>query len=438
LLKLPRLSDPAIDHRLWGLNAGDRSRVLGLYDQGKKLVPSYNKIQKNVQTRQDQIMRSVNGTDDWDWFMHTDVPGYDGLELREERLAVQEAALRREKIKYFFERDPELCHLMREREAVERPIYQVAAACADLQLCQSFTAIILQKLPRELRDQIYNYQWTEEHIRSLNDAISFVPKYHSADEAGTGVQYLPVPRFANAALVGEEFASEAATTYFKDLSNVELDYRYVRAYLERDRFGSMAFSFKDAIRRLVITIDEDYGNIYSGKWIACRALYDNMKSLLMLRDRQELSVEIYLESDMQWNLALFQALETIKPVFLMIREANMDVKVLGYDFFSTTEDYDADVFSEQLNYYLTAGTPEEWLEMKAKEIKEMPRGPFRQRCKRVSGPLFSARDQAHTNRRHCESCERTLSLSCEILARPLSLLEPAYNYKARLGSAHKV
>lgn len=116
----------------------------------------------------------------------------------------------------------------------------------------------------------------------------------------------------------------------------------------------------------------------------------------------------------------------------------MDVKVLGYDFFSTTEDYDADVFSEQLNYYLTAGTPEEWLEMKAKEIKEMPRGPFRQRCKRVSGPLFSARDQAHTNRRHCESCERTLSLSCEILARPLSLLEPAYNYKARLGSAHKV
>ncbi|KAI4692729.1 uncharacterized protein J4E88_001097 [Alternaria novae-zelandiae] len=324
----PALSDPAIDHRLWGLNAGDRSRVLGLYDQGKKLVPSYNKIQKNVQTRQDQIMRSVNGTDDWDWFMHTDVPGYDGLELREERLAVQEAALRREKIKYFFERDPELCHLMREREAVERPIYQVAAACADLQLCQSFTAIILQKLPRELRDQIYNYQWTEEHIRSLNDAISFVPKYHSADEAGTGVQYLPVPRFANAALVGEEFASEAATTYFKDLSNVELDYRYVRAYLERDRFGSMAFSFKDAIRRLVITIDEDY-------------------------------------------------------VFLMIREANMDVKVLGYDFFSTTEDYDADVFSEQLNYYLTAGTPEEWLEMKAKEIKEMPRGPFRQRCKRT-------------------------------------------------------
>jgi hypothetical protein len=70
-------------------------------------------------------------------------------------------------------------------------------------------------------------------------------------------------------------------------------------------------------------------------------------------------------------------------VFLTFREANIDIKVLGYDFFSTTEDDDTDIFSEQLNYYLTARTPKEWLDMKAKEIKEIPRGPLRQRCKRV-------------------------------------------------------
>ncbi|KAH6872693.1 hypothetical protein BKA58DRAFT_438797 [Alternaria rosae] len=378
----PAVSDLSIDHRLWGLNAEDSARVLGLYDQGRRLIPGYNKLQKDIETRQNQIMRSVNGTDDWDWLMRNNVPEFEELDLQGMSIPEQEVILRRVKIKDYFDEEI-LRDLMGEMEAVEGPIDQIAATCADLQLCPSFTAIILRKLPPELRDQIYHHLWMEEQIKSMDQAISFVPKHHSLDEAGTKVQDLPVPRFANAALVGEDFASEAVATYFRDLSKFELDYRYVRACLERDHFGSMPFSFKEAIRHLVITVDEDFGNLYSGKKIACRALSDSMNSLLMLRERQCLSVEIYLGPDMQWRLALFQALEVIKPVFLMLRKANIDVKILGYDFFSTTEDDDADVLSEQLNIYFTASTPEEWLEMKAKEIKEMPQGPLRQRCKRT-------------------------------------------------------
>ena len=45
-------------------------------------------------------------------------------------------------------------------------------------------------------------------------------------------------------------------------------------------------------------------------------------------------------------------------------------------------DYSEGVFSEQLNYYFDQ-TPEEWLDMKAKEIREIKDAEQRRDCKGV-------------------------------------------------------
>jgi hypothetical protein len=374
--------DPAIDRRIWGLNDEGRSRVLGLYDKARVLIGACNKVQKDVERRQDWIEKSLIAADDWNYEISSDILEFDpNPDVETHSL---EVAFRRAEIERFFDRDTELCDLMRELEAASDRVDQIATMCADLQLCPAFTDIILGKLPRELRDQIYDYLWTEECIESMDGAISFAPRYYFSDEAGTNVLDLPVPRFANATFVGVDFASEAAARYFRSLSNAEIDYRYVRAHLERNNFGPMEFAVRDNIQHLVMRVDETYGTIFPGKRIASRALDDSMNSLLMLKDNRNLRVEIYLEPGMQWSMAFYQALEVIKPVFLTLCEANIDIRVLGYDFFSTTEDDDADIFSEQLNYYLTAASPGEWLDMKAKEIKEIPPGPLRQRCNRVS------------------------------------------------------
>ncbi|KAB2105704.1 hypothetical protein AG0111_0g5635 [Alternaria gaisen] len=378
--KRPRtVPNPATDRRFWGLSCEDSARVVDLYDEGRLLIADYNKAQQEVEARRNLLEESARGPGEWDFMSRWDFD----FEYEFDDTADEEEQLRHAKLKYIMDKDTELYNLVRDLEAASYSVDRIATACADLQLCSSLTAIILAKLPRELRDHVYDYLWTGEHVKSMDKAISFVPQHCFSDEAVINAPELPVPRFANVTFVGLEFASEAATRYFRVLSSAELDYRYVRAHLERNRFGPMRFSVKNEIRRLVMTIDESAGTIYPGTRIAREALNDSMNSLLMFKDHQNISIEIYLEAGMQWSLAFYQALEVIKPVFMTLREANIDIKVLGYDFFSTTEDDDTDILSEQLNHYLTAGKPEEWLDMKAREVKSIPRGLLRQRCKRT-------------------------------------------------------
>ncbi|KAG9192303.1 hypothetical protein G6011_11037 [Alternaria panax] len=160
--------------------------------------------------------------------------------------------------------------------------------------------------------------------------------HYDSDEAVKNVPDLSVPCFANATFVRVDFASEAAARYFRVLSGAELDNRYVRAHIEHEQFCPMAFAVKNDIRHLVMTIDESAGAIFP-----------------------DISIELYLEPGMQWILVFYQALGPMKPVFMKLREADIDIKVMGYDFFSATEDDDIGIFSEQLNRYLTAGGPEE-------------------------------------------------------------------------------
>jgi hypothetical protein len=220
-------------------------------------------------------------------------------------------------------------------------------------------------------------------VHEMDSSISKFALATSMDQSTMAPIDLPVPRFANAHFMGNDFAEEAATYYFRVRRIAEIDYRCVRAYLERDRFGPLIFLVKNAIRRLTIKIDWDMcKGTYSGEDFAYEALSDSMDSLHLLQNHKDMAIEIFLHTDMQFCPSLYRVLDTIMPVFLLLREANVNIKVLGYEWFSQV-DADDDATSEQLNYYFTR-TPEEWLDMKAEEIKAIPEAKLRRRCRRVS------------------------------------------------------
>jgi hypothetical protein len=215
----------------------------------------------------------------------------------------------------------------------------------------------------------------------MDSSISKFAMATSMDRSGID---LPVPHFTNAHVMGNEFAEEAATYYFRVRRIAEVDYRCVRAYLERDRFGPMPFLVKNAIRRLTIKIDWDMcKGTYFGGDFAYEALTDSIDSLGLLQNHKEMAIEIFLHPDIQFCPSLYRVLDTIKPGFLLLREANVNIKVLGYEWFSLMAEDPAETTSEQLNYYFER-TPEEWLNMKAEEVRAISEVKLRRRCKRVS------------------------------------------------------
>ena len=84
----------------------------------------------------------------------------------------------------------------------------------------------------------------------------------------------------------------------------------------------------------------------------------------------------------------------------------MDVRVLGYDFFNPIEDDSEWIFSEQLNYYFN-GTPEEWLEMKTKEVKEIADTRQRKACKSILRAMRVNLGFFNEESRHNEATEAT-------------------------------
>lgn len=194
-----------------------------------------------------------------------------------------------------------------------------------------------------------------------------------------------VPRFADSRFVGTEFATEAATRYFRALTGAEINYRCVRAHLNRSRFGCMDFPLKKIINNLTISLPDCIEYNYGTMYLAKTALADSLDSLLMLKENRDVKIVIYLPEMMQYHKMLFEFLEVCRPFHSLFRDAKMDVKILGYDFFNPIEDDSDDMFSEQLNQYFDR-TPDEWLDMKAKEIKEIPDEKQRRACKGVGNP----------------------------------------------------
>ncbi|KAJ4373377.1 hypothetical protein N0V83_003672 [Neocucurbitaria cava] len=286
-----------------------------------------------------------------------------------------------------------------QSQANEAHLQSLATQCSQLQ-CAPLAATILTRLPpRELRDYIYNFLWTADDgvVEKLDAAMS-------AHDAPTGLSShaiasldLPVPFFADATFVGRSFAEEAAMWYFRMLSCVEVDYRYVRGYLERSTFGPMLFIPSTVIRQLTITIEWLIHD--GGGRLDYAALQDSMNSLLVLQDRREdLAIEVYLSRDLQFSRTLFHVLEAIKPVFhaLEQKKSGTTIKVMGYQFFTpawrhtslpttttTPQGKKTHATVELLNYYFDAGTPEQWLAMKDKEIEAIPQAQRREKCQDV-------------------------------------------------------
>ena len=271
-----------------------------------------------------------------------------------------------------------------------RQLDKLAKQSAASQL-SSFPPTVCSSLPRELRDQIYDYLWTEDYVEELDSVISArdAPPWLSSSDISSS--NLPVPFFADAAIVGSEFAKEAAVWYFRMLTGAEINYRHVRGYLERDTFGSMTFMPRDVINILTIDVRFEFNSRVTGE-IAYAALRDSMNSLSLLQDQKNLStIEIYLSQSLQFSRALFHVLDIIAPAYHALEgRAGPKIKVMGYQFFTPAWRNEGEPTTkkkscatvELMNYYF-AGTPEEWLAMKEEEIKADPKPQRRQKCYEV-------------------------------------------------------
>ncbi|KAF2034049.1 hypothetical protein EK21DRAFT_57280 [Setomelanomma holmii] len=256
-------------------------------------------------------------------------------------------------------------------------------------MCPPFAAAVHASLPQELRDQIYDALWDEETRKRLDDLIG--RSYHSLHESGELNNWiLPGPFFTEPTYIGEHFAKEALTYFFRMVSQAEVHYRAINHFLEIDQFGRMEFRPIDILRVLTINVEWTFRDL------AYDDLRENMESLLTLPVREDFEIVIYIDRNLQFSRHLFHILELIRPVYHALVAEGVKIKVLGYRFFTVrwreqaiATDNDSDgpklqyETAEQLNYYFN-GTAEEWLQMKDAEIRKIKRTPRRLKNLEVS------------------------------------------------------
>jgi hypothetical protein len=262
-------------------------------------------------------------------------------------------------------------------------------------LCPPFIACVEAAFPKELRDLVYSYLWDEDCVDFVDEHVSKaaprLPKLW-----GIPVKWavpldwvLPTPFFADTRFVGEQFAREAATWYFRHASNAEVHYRLVRAFFGMEKFGDMSFRPRDVIRRLTIEVA---WSIYAWHEFAYADFRENMEYLLTLPVKDDFEIVIYLPRDMQFSRLFFHVLDTLKPIYKALVEKGMRVKVLGYQFFTPSWKYGHDsddemkleqareyTTAEQLNCYFDM-TPETWFTMQAAEISAIRQPQRRAKC----------------------------------------------------------
>jgi hypothetical protein len=259
-------------------------------------------------------------------------------------------------------------------------------------VCPTFAASVYERLPRELRDLTYDYLWDDLSTSRVDDQVDL--PYMRQDEARHLRSWiLEVPHFADAKVVGESFAREAATWYFRSVTKAEIHYRLVRAFLNMESFGNMAFRPRNIIRRLTIDIAWEMLGYFTHD-VAYAELQENLETLQTLPVKEDFEIIIYLSRDMQFSRTLFRVLETLRPIYTALVQKGMKVKILGYRFFTpqwrNPNDFREEVIpervcttAEQLNYYFE-GTPEEWLDMKEAELQTIKQPQRKMKCLEVS------------------------------------------------------
>jgi hypothetical protein len=284
-------------------------------------------------------------------------------------------------------------HVTSTRLICDRPITKLAETCSAM-MCAPFSAGIHRRLPRELRDQVYDYLWEQPYVDDVDATISLPPRFfkNAPNDPVSHKQnmILRMPFFADARFVEEDFAKEAATFFFRTLTDAELHYQFVSTYLRIERLGNMEFRPRDVTRRLIIDIA---WSISQQKEVSYSDLQDTLDSLLTLPVRDDLAIVIYLGRDLQYSRNMFCVLDMIKPVFQALVQKGVNIKVLGYRFFTPRWRDSADdepgtvtkrpcTTAEQLNYYFDR-TSDEWFKMKEAELKAIEQAVRRQKCLEV-------------------------------------------------------
>jgi hypothetical protein len=284
-------------------------------------------------------------------------------------------------------------HVTSARLTCDRPLIKLAENCAAL-MCAPFAVSVQSRLPRELRDQVYEHLWEQRYIDHVDAAIALPLKFtkNAPKDSVSKTQNmnLPMPFFTDARFVGKALARESATYFFRMLTDAELHYQRVSTYLRIEKLGNLEFRPRDIIRRLTIDIA---WSISQQKEVAYSDLQDTLDSLLSLPVRDDLAIVIYLGRDLQYSRNMFCVLDMIKPVFQTLVRKGMNIKVMGYRFFTprwrNTDDDEPGIATkrpyttaERLNYYFDH-TPDEWFEMKEAELRAIKQPLRSQRCLEV-------------------------------------------------------
>jgi len=259
-----------------------------------------------------------------------------------------------------------------------------ANECATL-LCTPIANAICQFLPAELRNQVYDHLWDPLAIDLTDEQISRSSQEHSLSTDWV----LKLPFFADASFVGEHFSREAAIYFLRVLTDSEVDYGVLQAYLRMKSVGNMDLRPGEIIRRL--RIDVPYRTNPCS--FAYADLKRNLESLLDLSVRNDLTVEVFLDRELQFSRNFFHIMDIIKPIYQTLVEKGMTIKVLGYRFF--TPDWRQGVYdigrpepkqhcttAEILNCYFD-GTTEEWFAIKDAEIATLKNPRRREKCYQV-------------------------------------------------------
>lgn len=256
---------------------------------------------------------------------------------------------------------------------------------------------VLARLPPlELRNHVYSYLWNEEAVALIDSQVSEVISRPTILQPPQD-WVLRVPFFVDANYVGEQFAREAATLFWRLVTDAEIHYRLIRPFLNISSFGNITLRPCDIMRRLVIDVGFSHASYYRVDVLLVE-LIDNLESLLALPVKDDFEIVIYISRELQFSRTLFKTLEAMKPIYYALVQKGMKVKVLGYQFFTPAWRNPNDIreearvrrpctTAEQLNYYF-AMTPYEWLDMKEGEINDIKQPVRRERCMEVCEFIF--------------------------------------------------
>jgi hypothetical protein len=220
-----------------------------------------------------------------------------------------------------------------------RALTELIEQCASL-WCSSIAASVHARLPREVRDAIYDHLWDQKSREDLDKKIS-APYIGACDSRVHKEWVLKAPFFSDARFMGHTLAHEAAARFFRTLK-ARVAFQVLPVFLRIERFGSMELRPIDFMRCL--TVDVGWANLKL-KALACRDLRHSLVSLLQLPIKEDFAIVLSLGPNVHLSQDLFVALEIIRPTYQALVAKGVKIKVLGFHFFPPGWREDRDILA---------------------------------------------------------------------------------------------